>query len=113
MTDALALVRSFEPYLEFQSTLDYLKNPPPGYLLPPVDLLAGLSDIELKLLHGAYSNEWDFQTDISVLLQNAHDGHLQFTGDVRANGITVSRSRALVSLSEDGQQLPKVYDSSR
>ncbi len=97
------------PYLEWQSTLDYLKNPPPGYLLPGVDILAELDEIELKIQQGAYSNEYDFQTELSNLLLRAHDGHLSFRGDVLGNGLVFGREFDLVSISADGQQLPKVY----
>jgi hypothetical protein len=107
--DASALIESFEPYLEFQSTLDYLKNPPPGALNPAIDILAGINDIKLNLEKGVYTNELDFQLAIGGLLQRGYDGHLSWSGDIK-NGLGLAtRSVELVSLSSDGQQLPKVY----
>jgi hypothetical protein len=103
------LLGSISPYLEFQSTLEYLKNPPPGYLLPGTDLIKGIDELYLKVQNGSYSNEYDFQTEIGNLFMSGHDGHLAYSSDIVSDVMGISRSFDLLSISEDGQQLPKVY----
>ncbi len=90
--DALNLLASFPPYLMFQSTLDYLVDPPEGYRFPGVDLLRGIDDIAEKVRGKAYTSEYDFQIDIYDLIQRAHDGHLGFVGDCLLNGLSFIRS---------------------
>lgn len=107
--DAITLVESFPPYLQFQSTLDYLIDPPSGYLLPGIDLIGGLKHIAAKVRGGKYNGEYEFQIELLNLFQRAHDGHLGFFGDVLGNGLAFFRTINLVSVSEDGQQLPKIY----
>jgi hypothetical protein len=47
--------------VQFQSTLAYLKNPPPGYPLPAVDLSGGLNNISTAIASGKYTNEYDIE----------------------------------------------------
>lgn len=77
--------------------------------MPAIDLLGGLDDIEKKIRRKKYSGEYNFQIELFELFQRAHDGHLGFIGDVLGNGLVFFRTFNLVSVSEDGQQLPKVY----
>jgi hypothetical protein len=61
-TGALQLVRSLKPYVQFQSTLSWLKNPPTEYrdtLFGPVDLIGGLDRITEKIKGEKYSGEYD------------------------------------------------------
>ncbi|KZF23881.1 hypothetical protein L228DRAFT_246725 [Xylona heveae TC161] len=106
---ALAVVSGLWPYFQWQSTLAYLKNPPKGYQEPPVDILGGLNDIASNVTKGVYSGEYDFQMDILRLTLSAHDGHFIWIGDAVGNAISFGRQRALVSVSVDGQALPKIY----
>ena len=108
--DALALVDSILPYLEFQSTLTYLKNPPKDYPLPPVDILAGMQTIRTNVQNDFYKGEYAFQLDIANLLSAANDGHLAYQGDA-LDKITFLRAVALVSVSSDGKQLPQLWDA--
>lgn len=94
--------------LEFQSNLEYLKEPPPGYLYDGVDLIAGIQKLSKELSLGLYDNEYDFQSAVYRLLASAHDGHLSYTPDIR-NVFTLSRISGLISLSLDGESLPRVY----
>jgi hypothetical protein len=98
-------------YVQFQSTLEFLKNPPEGYVSDAVDLMGGLDDIKTKVGKGEYSNEYDFETDISILMTKAHDGHLAFDGMASGGVFRWRRSGALalISASIDGKEVPKVY----
>lgn len=96
--------------VEFQSTLSFLKNPPDGYANDPVDLIAGLNDIWKKVLDGDYSKEYDFEGDISNLLDKAYDGHLGFEGYAWSGAFTWRRSRAItLGLASTDGNTPKVY----
>ncbi len=105
---ALQILQAIAPFVEFQSTLAYLKNPPPGYLFPPVDVVGGLAKIATNVAAGAYISEYDFQTDIQALLISAKDDHLSFDGDA-TSVFSFTRAINLVSVSVDGSQIPQVF----
>lgn len=73
--------------LEFQSDLEYLINPPPGYLLAGVDLLGELSDLRDQVTSSNITGEIDFENSIEIILGKAHDGHLTYQLD----GLSVSK----------------------
>lgn len=110
--EALKLVESLVPYVEFQSTLEYLKNPPEGYLHPGVDVLGGLSDIADAVKAGEYSSEYDFQTDIQALFMAAQDTHLSFVGDAAGVFKFKRENTPLLSFSSDGNELPIIMCAS-
>ncbi|KAI9660320.1 MAG: hypothetical protein M1821_009670 [Bathelium mastoideum] len=105
---ATAQVNWINNYLQLQSTLAYLKNPPADYPLPPTDLLGSLATIGQKVLAEQYSGEFEFETDITNLFLSANDGHLAFSGALSGE-FQFTTNVNLVSVSLDGVQLPKVY----
>ena len=50
--------------LQFQSTSAYLKNPPASYQQPAVDLLHGLSQIQLDINNGVFENQYAFEATL-------------------------------------------------
>ena len=106
-TLAISQISWIKEFIQFQSTLAYLKNPPTGYLLPPVDLVGGLDAIAKNTAAGHYENEYDFEIDMWSLINSAADGHLSFIPYLMG-AFQYSRS-PLVSVSLDGIDLPKVY----
>lgn len=107
-TVATQFVQYYKDTLQFQSTLAYLKNPPPSYQQPAVDLLAGLDRIDNDIKSGTYLNEYDFEADLQRLIYSAHDAHLVlFAGALAV--FTFGSPLRIVSVSEDGIALPKVY----
>jgi hypothetical protein len=58
--NALKLVNEIQPYVEWQSTTSYLKDPPSGYQMPDVDLHAEFKAVAIKIMNGTYINEYDF-----------------------------------------------------
>lgn len=108
--DALRLVDGLTSFWKWQSTIDFLKDPPSGYLLPASDLVGELAKIRRKVSKGKYKNEYDFQSDLSALARTTHDGHFNLQLDA-ANVFRFRRSRAgpIVSVSKDGKSLPKIY----
>jgi len=107
--DATKFVNGMLLYLQFQSTLAYLKDPPKDYPLPAVDLLGGIQKIADKISNGAYTGEYAFQLDVWDLMVSGHDGHLHWSGDVLDSAITYRTGWRVVSVSTDGQALPSIY----
>jgi hypothetical protein len=54
----LQLIEEFKLYMQWHSSLAYLKEPPLGYTEPPVDIMAGLDDISMGLAAGNYTSEY-------------------------------------------------------
>ncbi|KAI9687704.1 MAG: hypothetical protein M1822_001783 [Bathelium mastoideum] len=98
----------YEKYLDFQTTLSYLKSPPPGYPYAPTDLIGGIQDIKQKLLSGGVQSQYDFEGAFVQLISSAHDGHLNPTTCL-AGAVTFRRDVNLVSISADGVALPKIF----
>lgn len=94
--------------IQYQSTLKYLENPPSSYQQPPVDLLAGLDQIQRDVDTGAFPNQYAFEVTLKRLVNSAHDAHLQFSIGLISSFTFVS-PYPVVALSEDGIQDPKVY----
>lgn len=69
-------------FLEFQSDLEYLKDPVVGRIYPGVDLLAGVDKLTSLLEDDSYDNEYDFQMDVFKLFSSAYDGHLAYVPDI-------------------------------
>ena len=57
--------------LQFQSTLAYLKNPPPSYPLPAVDLVGGLDNISTSIANEDYTNEYDIEVGDALCVCNS------------------------------------------
>ncbi|KAF2280406.1 peptidase S41 family protein-like protein [Westerdykella ornata] len=112
VASAKKLLRRLPAYLNWQSTLTALANPPEEYVQkvqPPVDLIAGLGTIDANLDAGKYSNEYEFGWDLYKLFISAHDGHLNYVPDSVGAVFNWGRPVPLVSVSEDGKKLPSVF----
>ncbi|ORY19892.1 hypothetical protein BCR34DRAFT_551887 [Clohesyomyces aquaticus] len=109
---ALELVDSIAPYLRWQSTTAFLKDPPAEYIekiQDAVDVWGGLATIKSKVQNSAFANEYEFGWALYRLLQSTHDGHFVFVPDVVGTVFNFARPVALVSVSEDGKALPKPF----
>ncbi|QIW98520.1 hypothetical protein AMS68_004038 [Peltaster fructicola] len=109
---AVAFVDSIRPYLEWQTTIEYLKDPPAEYaekIQPAYDFRADYERIYNNAVSGAYTSEYAFGTDLYTAFQRAHDGHFVVYPDSVASLITFGRQTPLVSVSLDGQSIPQVY----
>lgn len=110
---ALKFIDELEPYLEWQSSTAFLKNPPSDYFYPAYDLFGELARIRASIENDEYANEYAWQADLYVsVFGNAHDGHLVVYPDLLTKASEWARPWALVSISEDGSSLPvvKVYE---
>ncbi|KAH7131043.1 peptidase S41 family protein [Dactylonectria macrodidyma] len=97
------------PFMEFQSTLEYLERPPPQYLIPGVDLVGGLEKIRSKLFQGSYQSQWDFVSEFKALIARVKDGHFSVSMSLDSAFSFYRGGSGLLSVSEDGCKLPKVY----
>jgi len=109
-TDATALLNSILPYVQWQSDTSYLKNPPAGYLQPPVDIWANFNTILQNIQNDVYSNEHAFQAELYATFNRVHDGHFRFFPDLLSKALIFSRPVSLVSVSKDGVATPKIYE---
>ncbi|QDS76907.1 hypothetical protein FKW77_004139 [Venturia effusa] len=110
--NALELLRTIRPYLIWQSTTAYLKDPPAEYtekIRPPVDIFGGLDKIESDLRGGSFKTEYDFGFALYTLLQSTHDGHVSYVPDTVGRVFQWGRPVPLVSVSEDGEKLPAIF----
>ncbi|KAI0434491.1 hypothetical protein F5Y09DRAFT_356753 [Xylaria sp. FL1042] len=105
---ASRFVAYYNDTLRFQSTLAYLKNPPPSYQQNSVDLVEGLARLQNNIDNGRYGSQYDFETDLMRLVYAAHDGHLNLAAGVFA-AFSFSSPFEIVSVSIDGISPPKVY----
>jgi hypothetical protein len=63
-TDASAFIDYYRTYLNFQSILAFLKDPPASYQQPAVDLLGGLDIIQADDASGRLKKQYDFETAV-------------------------------------------------
>ncbi|KAL1967220.1 hypothetical protein VTN77DRAFT_3511 [Rasamsonia byssochlamydoides] len=105
---AVAFLDEYEKYLNFQTTIEILKDPPPGYLSPPTDLLGGLDLIRQKAAANQYPSQYEFDTELTQLINSANDGHLSISlCSTSVFGFLIDLP--LVSVSTDGLALPELY----
>ncbi|KAM7202005.1 putative peptidase [Rhypophila sp. PSN 637] len=107
---AARLVKSLRAFVAWQSSLAFLKDPPPGYVFPAVDIDGGLANISTTAEAGGFASEFDFQLAIVKLIVSAHDGHFVFRPDIFKAFVFRNRlAFDIVTVSEDGVQIPKLY----
>ncbi|KAK5116770.1 hypothetical protein LTR62_007444 [Meristemomyces frigidus] len=109
---AIALLDSIRPYLDWQTTIEYLKDPPAEYaakVQPPYDFYANWDRIVNNAATGNYANEYAFGFDLYRLFQRTHDGHFVFYPDSVTEIFSFGRTTPLVSVSSDGTSIPEVY----
>ncbi|KAJ5601822.1 hypothetical protein N7510_011356 [Penicillium lagena] len=95
-------------FVQWQSTLEVLQNPPLGYLSPPTNLLGGLEFIEAMALIGEFSNQYEFDQAINLLLATSNDGHLAIE-TCSSSIFRFMLDLPVVSISTDGVEIPQIY----
>lgn len=94
----------------FHSDLQYLKDPPPGFLYPAINIIGELDNIAAALTDGVYTNEYDVQIDLLKLAYSARDFHYAMRPDI-TQLFRFYRAEELMSVLTDGSSLPDVYMS--
>ncbi|KAH7073578.1 hypothetical protein BKA63DRAFT_36235 [Paraphoma chrysanthemicola] len=101
-------IDELKAYLQYQSTLPWLKAGVKGQI-EPLDVLANLDIIADGIKKKSYKSDYDVQLSIRQLLDKAGDFHLQYIPDI-TNVFQFARpTGVLVSISADGLALPKIY----
>lgn len=108
---ALEQVDYLHPLFEWQSTIDYLREPPRGYLSEAADLLGGLDDIATAIRSNTtkYFSEFDFLADLysltSLRVRELHFHYSTLLFDL----FTFQMGARFLSISEDGLATPSIY----
>lgn len=108
---SLDFINYVAPFLEFQSTLAYLKNPPIGYPMAGVDLLGGLQEIRTKVKNIDYNNQYEFERQLYSLVNiRPRDFHLNLPLPlIDLFAFSTPDEASLGSISSDGKALPGIY----
>ncbi|KAI0142315.1 hypothetical protein F4776DRAFT_501523 [Hypoxylon sp. NC0597] len=107
---AQQLIQSLKAFVQWQTTLAWLKDPPQSYMLPPVDIQGGLDNISSTATAGGFASEYDFQAAIVELIASAHDGHFAYFPDIFKAFLFINDLASdIVSVSTNGTSLPKLY----
>ncbi|RVD87952.1 uncharacterized protein DFL_002154 [Arthrobotrys flagrans] len=104
----LDFISGVAKYLQFQSTIEYLKNPPANSLQDPIDIIGSLEELADQVRSGEIAHHIRFENAFRKLLQRCHDGHLGFSFN-SGSLITFRGPFTLISISPDAIQKPKVY----
>lgn len=107
-TVASGLVAYYKDFLQFQSTLAYLKDPPPSYQQPGIDVLASLDALEGQVQAGTFKTEYDFEVALQTVIYAVHDAHVSLSAGVLSI-FTFGSPLRIVSVSSNGIELPKIY----
>ncbi len=83
-------------------------GPPADYISTSVDLIGGLEMIRKRAVDQFYTNQYDFDWDVNYLISRANDGHLT-VGLCALEVFHFEHGVPLVSVSEDGLQIPEIY----
>jgi len=65
----LQLLTYLKPFLELQSTIGIISNPPEEYLLSGVDFPGGLDAMQSKLENNEYKSQTEFVNDLMSLVR--------------------------------------------
>ncbi|XP_044715590.1 peptidase S41 family protein ustP [Hirsutella rhossiliensis] len=102
---ARAFLSGLQKYVEFQSTIEALRDPPDSYASEPVDIFGGLEQIG----GNNYESLYDFNVDLKALFTSAHDGHFGIT-PCTSDIFRFQRDHdGIVSVSEDGLAPPELF----
>lgn len=105
---ALRFIEYYNTTLQFQSTLAFLKDPPPGYQQPAVDVLQGLEEIHQNLMTGVYHNQYEFEASVQQLVYRMHDAHVVLEAGI-LSAFTFGSPYDIMSISVDGIEPPQIY----
>jgi hypothetical protein len=105
---ALRFLDYYNDTLQYQSTLAFLEDPPAEYQRPPVKVHEELKKISVNITSGAYKSQYEFETQVQVLISRLHDSHVNLDAGI-LSAFKFASPYTLVSVSEDGVQEPRVY----
>jgi len=105
---AVNFTKELGKWLEWQSDIELLKNPPSDYQMPATDIMGGLAKIQDTAAKNGYDSHYDFDSAITDLIYSAFDGHLSWIL-CSSNEFSFKYNTPLVSISSNGTTIPEVY----
>ncbi|KAL5420167.1 hypothetical protein PMIN04_006641 [Paraphaeosphaeria minitans] len=107
----MQLIDDLKLYVEWQSNIAFLKNPPAEYTEQPVDLMGEMDSMKKQLAANGFQSEYNFQLELNKLFTGAYDNHLAWQPDILAGVMQFQRPAGteLISVSSDGSQLPEIF----
>ncbi|KAF2005034.1 hypothetical protein P154DRAFT_530723 [Amniculicola lignicola CBS 123094] len=114
----LKLIDELTYYINWQSNIAYMSDPPQGNSQDRMDVLEEIKNIRAKVEKDEYEDEYTIMFDLYMAVRKGYDFHFQFMPDILrvftfniGNIDTVMDDDfALVSVSTDGRVLPKLYN---
>ncbi|CAG9945993.1 unnamed protein product [Clonostachys rosea f. rosea IK726] len=106
--DALGTIDYLKNYSNFDTTLSFLKKPPPSYQKPGVDIMGRLDRVADNIRNGKYSSHAEFEIDIMAITSGSSEGHFSINLQL-LNLFSWFLNDTIVSLSRDGKELPQIY----
>lgn len=94
--------------MQLQSTLAYLKSPPPEYQQAPFDFIGALDKIRDDVNANKFKNEYDFEYAVQKAIQGTHDAHVALAYGILSIFV-FGAPYGLVSVSKDGVEVPQIY----
>lgn len=73
-----------------------------------MDVVAEFNKLQQKIVDGAYTNQYDFEADLQLLIFALKDGHVSLNAGV-LSAFYFASPYEIISVSVDGKQTPKVY----
>ncbi|KJK76580.1 hypothetical protein H634G_08168 [Metarhizium anisopliae BRIP 53293] len=107
----LELLDYLQPYVEFQSTIELLKDPPPEYLLPGVDIMGAMQAMRQKLENNSYESQLDMMTDLHNIFVAANDNHFGYLPGLFSAFRYARPDLNFRSISTDGFDMPQIFDA--
>ncbi|KUJ09328.1 uncharacterized protein LY89DRAFT_657656 [Mollisia scopiformis] len=105
---AVDFIVEYKKYILFLTTLAYLKDPPSDYAYPSTDILGELDSLASKIAAGRIKSQYLVDQALNQIVASAHEGHL-YASFCSLQAISYLRPFQLVSVSQDGIQLPELY----
>ncbi|KAL1592023.1 hypothetical protein SLS60_011615 [Paraconiothyrium brasiliense] len=108
-----ALIDEYKLWLDWQT---WHKNPPQGFADKSVDVIGDLDAIKEAIANDQYTSSYQLLGDVQAAVVKAHDYHFQLRPLLRnmffgwKRGELLGEAFAMVSVSKDGKELPKLYD---
>jgi len=107
-TITLEFLEGLSRYVQYQSTLPYLKNPPAGSEQEPIDVMAELEKIAGDVEKGVLTGEYEFEARVTKVVALTHDGHFAIPFNLYQL-FTFRAPFGIASVSVDGVELPKLF----
>ncbi|KAL4924093.1 peptidase S41 family protein [Aspergillus undulatus] len=105
---AASFVEDVKKYVQWQSNVDTLSDPPLSYEGRPVDIWGGLDDIQQRAKENKFVSQFEFDTALSDLFRSVNDGHFSIL-PCSYMPFSFVNPEKLVSVSSDGLEIPEIY----